>query len=496
MKRINFIYIATILLLQLTLLNSCLKKELSDYDHGAVPELLLESGLEDKYLLNVGDELKLVSDLSKEGVNPADYTFKWSYYPKDSNTEVIPIEVGTTESLNLKSDMATGLYFLVLEVTNKQSGVKYFRKMDLIVKRLTSEGWLLLTHKSDETNLSIVTPDEYVLKDFLVHSSEYPMREKPLEIICMNDWDGIVQPLAIRTAAPQIYFIDHNTMEVKSNANDAFTGTTNAKFDFFGSDMWYGLYYLRDTDGNFYTAPRGVGENDNFPYGFSNALLGNHVLAPMMIPTSSSYPIQALFYDQENKKLVYHPTSSPEIESFQPAGVNVAFDMNNFDENVIYAANGASGSSYIVGEKNGKYTLYEMRLDNGLSEYPAVSKVNLIAPNGKQLTHFALSGKNPLLYFIAGNQLYVYKMNDQQYAPLYTFPAGEEVAALKMLKEPIVPPTIPFAENRLGIATNSGTEGVFYTFDLSPTGVLKTGSFNSRIGDFSPIVDIVYKESK
>lgn len=484
--------------LYVLLLSGCLKKELSDYDPNAVAELNLSANLADKYILNIDEHLKLKAELGKEGLNPSDYSFQWYYYLDEPNTVATPIMLSSTAELDLLGDMATGNYKLFVEVTDKRTDVRYFKEMRLNVRRRTSEGWLLLTYKNNLTNMSIISSEGNIYKDFLEPNTEVPLVGKPLELLVMNDWDGKVQPITIRTDQPQIYFLDYNSFKVERTANDAFVAGSAAKFDFFGSDMWYGMYYLRDTEGNIYNTGRGMGENDNFPEGFDDPMLGNYVLAPFLVPSSDSYPIQAMFYDTQSKKFVYQPSYENELKPFQSAGTGAGFDMSDVKDNILYAGLGASGSSYAIGELNGQLSIYEMKLDKGLTTYPAVSKKAFTVPNGQKPTFFACSGKAPLLYFIAGNELYLFKTLENKIYSLYTFPANEKVATLKMFKETIMQTQKdnPAMENRLCIAANSADEGIFYTFDLSPTGSLKEGTYVSRIAGFAPIMDIAYKELK
>lgn len=488
--------ISSAFILLTLLLSGCLKKELGNYNPDAVANLNLGSNLADKYILNVEERLKLKADLGKDGLNPTDYTLQWYYYAVDDKNTAKPLVVSNTVELDLLGEMATGNYYLFVEATDRRTNIKYSKKMLLNVRRKTSEGWLLLTHKNNVTNMSIVTSEGNVYKDFMVSNPELAIKGKPLALQVMNDWDTQVQPITIRTDEPQIYFLDYDLFNVKRTANDAFAAGSTAKFDFFGSDMWYQMYYLRDTDGNMYATNRGMGEDDNFPEGFDDAMLGNYVIAPFSIPSSRSYPIQALFYDTEGKKFVYQPSFAAEFKPFQAAGVGAGFDMSNIQDNILFGGLGSAGASYAIGESNGKFNIYEMKLDEGLTIYPAISKKEFKAPNGQKPTAFAFSGNAPLIYFIAGNDLYLYKFAENKYFHLYTFPADEKVASMKMFKETIMmtQKDNPALENRIVVATNSSDQGIFYTFDLSPVGSVKEGTYVSRLTGFAPIVDIAYKE--
>jgi hypothetical protein len=129
-----------------------------------------------------------------------------------------------------------------------------------------------------------------------------------------------------------------------------------------------------------------------------------------------------------------------------------------------------------------------------LDSDPATSKAPLLIPNGEDPYLFTLSGKLPLLYYMAGNNLYLYKITEKTSVLLYSFPTDETITALEMIRERI--PTNPLADTRIGIASNDSNGGIFYIFDLSPTGALQGGTYTSRIDGFDPIVDIAYKENR
>jgi hypothetical protein len=95
---------------------------------------------------------------------------------------------------------------------------------------------------------------------------------------------------------------------------------------------------------------------------------------------------------------------------------------------------------------------------------------------------------------MAGNNLYLYKITEKTSVLLYSFPTDETITALEMIRERI--PTNPLADTRIGIASNDSNGGIFYIFDLSPTGALQGGTYTSRIDGFDPIVDIAYKENR
>lgn len=485
--------------LLLVVLSSCIKQNLGDYKPDSVNSLNIDGNLKDAYLVNVDDVLKLEAN-TKQSTGGGDITYQWYYYSSTNDAGDKRVVVGSSPKLELKIDMKTGSYFLVVESTDTKTGIKGYKKMQLTVKRPTSEGWLLLTWKNSKANLSIVSSNNEVFKDFLRPSTEYPISVKPEKLICINDWDAASQPILITTAKPNIYFLDHNTFEVHNDGPMAFLSALNIKVTNFGSDLYNNAFYMWDDNGLIYTLARPRSGSIDFLSGFDQALPGNYRASKWVIPGPPTAPIPAIFYDEAGKRFVYHDPSRKDIRPFTTKPFGAPFDLNNFTDEIKFAGNGSDNRSYVIGKNiAGEYSLYTMDFNKALDVYPAfaIDKLNLI-DNGAPV-FFTVSGKLSLLYYIANNGLYVYKMGEKKTQLLYPFPADEQVSALSMLRGSDwfqATPERPFIDNRLGIATNKSGVGVFYTFDLTATGAIRLGTYSTRNDGFEPIVDIAYKMMK
>lgn len=486
-------------------LSSCIKTYFGDYDYDLVPDIQFDDQLSDSYLLNVDDSLQFVVDMASLGVAEEDFSYRWYYYAENTATDgVTPIvEVGASPELNLIGNMATGAYFFIFEAIDNETSLVYYKRMTLNVQRFTSEGWLILTSSGvGEANLSIVTSQDVVYRDFFPLSTTMPMVGNPLEILVVNSPQDGQQPIAIRTDAPQFYFLNRETYEIQTTANGLFAGGSSAQFDFFASDWWAATFYLRDTEGNFYWTSN---VDDLLLPEFSGVMGGGYRLAPLAMPTSSSYPIHAMFYDEGNRQFVYQSTYVNNIIpfQFQPEQIPVdpAFDIYNFTDRILFGGPGTEAVQYIVGiDEANNYTLYGFSIDYYTALiYPGVSTAPIVSPSQDELRFFSLSGIRSLLYYMAGNDLYMYRMGEQDHILLYSFPEEERVVACEVFRQPVLVSDneyFPTMENRICVATNSNGEGFFYTFDLSPTGIIATGTYTDRYDGFPPIIDIAYKMLK
>lgn len=484
----------SIAMLLLLVLTSCLKQNLGDFAPDKVNDLTISGDLKDTYMVNVGDVLKLDAKVEQSQGNGS-LTYQWYYYSTGDNA--VRVVVSNTAQLDLKIEMATGSYILVAESTDTKTGVKAYKKMALKVKRFTSEGWLILTWKDNKANMSIVSSDNDVLRNFLIPSTEYPINSKPQKLFCVNHWDNTIQPIAILTAQPKLFFLDRNTFEVHNDETTAFSGGGSPIITNFGTDMYFNSYYMWDIEGQVYQS--NGGEDANYPSGFDQSMSGNYKASKFVLDVASGYPAPAVFYDEEAKRFLYQGYGGNELLSFNTKPVDAPFNVSNFTDEIKFAALGASEQTYIVGKSAlGQYNLYTLALSKATDIYPASSVVKLTIPNNGNPSFYAVSGKLPLLYYIVDNSLYLYKMGEKTTIKLYTFPAEETVAAFQMFRETLTlnEASNPLINNRLVVAVNNGSEGIFYTFDLSATGALKTGRYATRNDGFDPIIDIAYKMLK
>lgn len=486
--------------LLLLLLSSCVKDQLKSYNPNAFNDLVIEKNFEDSYLVNVDDVLKFEARVTQgKELNPPNLKYQWSYYSAASLATDTPVVVATTAKLDLEMKMATGEYFLALEATDTLTGVKAFEKIKLTVKRLTSEGWLMLTWKENQANLSIVSSANEVYKNFLKPSADYPITSRPEQLFCVADWEAGVQPIIIKTGKPDLLFLDHDKFEIAYSAKELFSSPPGAELTHFATDKYFQTYYLWDEDGLLYQTSRGASSDPNFPKGFTLPLGGNYKASNILMPTVSFFPVPIVVYDELGQRFQYQPYGENKLVNFPPTPVNAKFDLNHFTDKIVFNDADAGEMTYFVAKNSeGTYFVHTLGLEGIPDIDPTLFRDTLHLLGGPNPDMFALSGKMPLLYFIAGNTLYLHKITENKTIKLYDFPANEKPAALKMFRESITQTEAqnPAVNNRLAIAVNDAAGGIFYTFNLMATGELKNGKYATRNDGFDFIVDIAYKELK
>lgn len=472
--------------------SSCLKKSTDTYDFDKINNVSIDSTYKDSYVVNVGDIFSIEGKATASKPT-SKLSYQWYYYTATDSAKV----VGNSPKLDLPIEMPTGVYTLVFKVTDDASQTSTFKQINLTVKELTSEGWLILTNDQNGPNFSIVSSEGDIYKNFLKPSDQFKNIGTALNFEVFNNaYATNIQPITLTTTS-DLYFIDHTDFKINSTANDAFKVVTNKEIIRYGSDEYSMGYYMIDSDGKVYYS-KATGQADkNFPANFDQPCAGTYKATDIILTSLNSNPVSAIFYDELGKQFMYQRVNTTTLTAFPAAPSDAPFSMSNFTDKILYGAIGDNSQTYVVGKTNsGIFNLYTMGLADPLKTYPARAKVQLDIPSGSVATLFAVSPKLPLLYYISGQSLYVYKMGEKKSTLLYTFPPSETPSDLKMLRgnQLITEAVLPTLNNRIAVSTNENGEGIFYTFDITPTGNIKNAKYTDRITGFAPIVKIQYKQ--
>lgn len=490
-----------IVLLGLTA-SSCLKSKDEDYDPTRINDVSIRTTFESEYTLNVGDTLRLKADVDQTKPT-AQLAYKWYYYSK-ATSSAPRVEIGNQAELDYPIiTMPQGVYVLTVEVKDMASGVSTFKSTGLTIKRSTSEGWLMLTNTQGKPNFSIVTPQNELYRNVLMPSAEYPNLGTPEKLFVLNTPEANVQPIAFRTS-DNMYFINHDTFEINNTIADAFLSPAGSRIMSFFGDLYAQNYFTIDERGKVYWLRRGLpaNVNKNFPTGFSVPLGGSYEAAQTILPSSSSNPVQAFFFDRAGKRFVCQPAATASRDNMFPvrtlanAGLDkTKWDTDNFTDEMVFGGHGNSALNYIVGKNVSGYTLYTLNdIVYGAVVYPAVTEPQKLTALGQNsdIHLFAFSGKLPLFYYIDGQSLYLYNISERKSTLLYSFPEAEKPVDMKMLRE-TMGVTLPLANSQFAVAVNRGAEGILYTFNISNTGMLEGNSYFKRYEGIPFIVSLSYK---
>jgi hypothetical protein len=445
--------------------------------------------------------------------------------------------VGTAKNLRTKIVLPPNLYKLVVKVTDRTTGVSFYKFYSLNVDTSPwgGEGWVVLQDQPAAAgcDISVITTRDGVTRG-TVYSNVYfgangyklPVGTNKVNVINYS------APLRIQKVS---FFYPNGGLQVRStDFLDSSTHTTwylvapsvnnlqvNGMVN--GGNYEYQInndqFYYRRVNALTIVAP---------PIKFGAPVLGTWTLSPFVLNNSSSEQYFTL-YDKTNKCfLLYNgetstliPTNRPDVANshFVPyAGTAAAlhpttgsgFDLNNIGRNLVYAENvqpHSSATNYNCFFRNtaGDSTwLYQFPVALAYANNFAAGRFLLTSaklPGINTATLFAcptfltLPGK---FYYVNSNQIYtatVATLAASTATVGYTFPAGTVIKAMKTFKAGYV--TAPATDGKVLVAatdeTASGGGHKVYFLNISATGDINATPANVYTG-FDKIVDISFKK--
>lgn len=132
-----------------------------NYDYIKLNEATI-GGIAEDYVVNRFANLKIEPDLTfsqKEGEN-----FRYLWYLFQNTSEKIDT-LGYSRNLDAKVSVLPGDYALMFKVFDTEMGVYYYKRTDITVKDVLSEGILILGSVDDSVNISMVNTEGVVSKN-------------------------------------------------------------------------------------------------------------------------------------------------------------------------------------------------------------------------------------------------------------------------------------------------------------------------------------------
>ncbi|NLR82168.1 PKD-like family lipoprotein [Chitinophaga eiseniae] len=460
-------------------LMSCYKDK-GNYNYLPLKNIQIDSLVNLKKLFM--DSLVINPVVKVDKGSEADLDFQWSMYPTTESMEQLPdqpVVIGTGKNLRIQLNQAVRQYpyVVVFRVMDKATGVSSYRKFQVMIGSPFSSGWLVLNDKNNVSDVDIITPQDTVLRDIYQRVNGKPMAGKAHHINLLGAYTG-TDELFIET--------DNNLLQVR---NPEFELLQEAKSMFFALPTTlhpqfmtindYATQRYLVNDGKVYAAST----LNNGKYGLP--LIGDYEAAPFITSEGS-----ACIYDRKNGRFLRLPSlsNSVTLETFVDQKPDAVFDVNNVKGELRYMERGPDLAYHFFRMADGSMMLYG--LDTYSNEYPGALKQSVASPEMRQATAFATSGVLPLVYFAAGNSLYLYDVQANSARKLYTFPgAGVSVSVIRMLKN-----WFSDDDNSLiAVGVNDGTKGSVYYFKLAGTGEFAGGTYKQKFDGFGRISDIIYK---
>ncbi|SMO76903.1 PKD-like family protein [Solitalea koreensis] len=557
MKQVNKILTIFLNTIFATAILTGCSKDLGNYDYQDINTLKISTDMTsvdpnifvtaDSINLTQNDSLKVKLKIEQSLGSAENFKYQWILTQADA-TGANPVKhiIDSTAALATKISLTPNLYRLVAMVTDKNTGVSYYKKFALNVNAAPwgNEGWLILQAQPDGSDISVITS-----RDGASHGKVYPDVYS-----IMNDHKlpkgtnkvNIVNYTASLRAQKISFFYPNGGMQVRSidyadslNAENWFATPVPINFQSNSSALGQWEYLINNGQLSFRSV--NVSSLKTPPINFQPPFLGTYTLSPFVL--SAPADAYVLCYDNANRCFVQfnvstgalYPVTSDIVKGHFPLTTATTadldpttgkgFDLNNKTgllQNLVYAENAqplttanpfwycffrndAGDVTYLVQVQH-KTTAADNKFTTGRyllnqATCPGINSATMFACP----THLAMT--SGAFYYVNGSNIYTCK---PRYAPGTTtaavglsFPAGTIIKAMKTFNSGYLAANIPSATEGkvLVVATDetaSGGGNKVYFFNLNATtgDIMGTPTSPADVyTGFDKITDIAFKKA-
>lgn len=419
------------------------------------------------------------------------YSYKWTVWTQMDTTL---ITISHQQALDTVVSVVPGIYYLQYTVTDQTTGISYFKLVNLTVQGSFSEGWLVSNNKAGKGYLSVIRADDSVFYSPFEDANHQTFDGSAIAAYTsVTSFFGVNEITYITDKG--LFTFDPNTFEITGTNSTLLSSPTS-----FGASAYqaYDGYYLEQFLFNGKGDVMG-GSSDNFAgaAAFSERLSGDYYAFPFLFNLGAGYV--HVFYDNKNKRFMTSALLSHDVSATSGKGTN--FTMNNVGKTMIAADNAVGGEYYCVMSDDAGYYLYSVKT---ASPYAAIAQPMLNCPDIASATSFATSSLVRLLYYAAGNKIYVYDVLANTARLVYTFPSNYKISCMKMFKPPYravqTAPADDLFNLRLVVGTDNGsgtsTNGEIYYLDLSQVGDVLNNTYSKVFKGFGQIAHLNYRNSQ
>jgi hypothetical protein len=464
-------------------LNSCYKDK-GNYTYSDINQITIKTSA-DNYNVVLPDSLKIDLLLEQTIPDAAGLSFQWVLFPQTS-APLTRRTLDTTQNLRAKITEEPGSYLLDVFVKDRKTGVEFQKRFGISIFSAFSEGWVVLEEKSNGCDLSMITPADVVFRN--IYSDANKGQLLPAGTFRLPD-------IKTNRNVQSVYIISPNDVTQVHFSNFLKIAGFN---DFFWQAPTPAApqHYFLNGDDEMMLNNGKPHTRSLITTGVNKLTLspeGNYYMAPYEIYTSSS---NYVLFDTIARKFFKINMSSVTLIPFAAWDGVSAFDVNNIDKRFIYAEQNTGAQFNAIFKHLNNDSLYAYVINPTLAQ-PGVNKYEgLTAPGLASAKLFVMSKALPHLYYASGNQVYKLDLPAKTATPIYTFPAGTEIRAMKMY---LNRKTSSDANNNklIGIATwENGTEGKVYYFPIAATGNFTGNTYSKVYSGFGKINDITFKSQK
>lgn len=471
-----------ILAITAALLAGCYKDK-GNYEYNDINEVVLKTD-RDTVTVILPAPLKVKLNLEQTIPGTEGFTFEWVLYPTGT-TPTTRRTLGNTQNLEATITELPGTYYLMIYAKDLTTGVEYQKRLYVSVLTAYSEGWLVVEENNGTCDLSMITPADTIFRNIYSQANKgdkLPAGTRRIPEIKTNRGE---QKIFILSPADMI----------QVNYSDL------VKISDFGGFFWQAPaaptpqeYFVNGDDE--------VMLNNGQPYGRS---LINSGVTKLNLPPDGKYymapfetysgTIGYMLYDTISQSFFKLDLNTMNLVPFTTPTTAQAFYLNNIGKKLIYAGINTSTQYNAIFKNNNNDSLFAY-VFNPTSATPAVNRYDGLDAPGLLKAHlFVGAGKLPHLYYAFNNAIYKLDIQAKIAAPVYSFPAGTEITAMKMYRN-FKSSTDVNNNNLIAVATYENGNGNVYYFPLAGTGNFVNNTWSKVFTGFNKINEITFKSLK
>jgi hypothetical protein len=438
------------------------------------------------------DTLRVNATITETKPQGHPFSYSWQVWPNIGEGEMQ--EISKEKNLKVKILLAPNSYRYRFIVKDEVTGISYIKHGFLDVTSPFEEGWVVTHNSNGKGHLGFIrTIDDKV---FL----------SPIEDVNQKTYDeGVAAYTAGWIFNPDyfqiIYLTKSGAYRLDAQSFGQVTDNKNLFFDggemTFGSGAAYGYdgrggRQVIFNGGNLYAANANDFFNGfNFSEKFSSRLSGDYEAFPFLFKLGAIGTTTA-FYDNKNRtfKLIDETLAVTEFTS--------GSGLTGIGKKMVAADMGPAQELFCVlrDESTGKFHLFTF--SGVASSYSSSVNMNqemLNCPEIDNATSFTTSRTAKVIYYSAGNNVYLYDANANAAKIVYSFPAGHIIKDLEMLKETYkqVEYSSALHNKRLAAGVDNGTNGEVYFLDLNSMGEVINNTYSKKFTGFGQIVHLNVK---
>lgn len=458
-------------------------RDKGNYEYSDINKITITSAIT-SYSVMIPDSLKIDVTITQTLPAAEGLSFQWVLFPNTA-APLTRRTIGTTQNLRAALTEDPGSYLLDFFVKDNKTGVEIQKRFNVTILTALSEGWVVVEEKGGSCDLSMITPTDVIFRD--VYSQINGGQHLPIGTFRIPE-------IKVNRNIQSVYIMSPSDMIFTNFANFLKVSEFNSFFFQVPNPPQPQEYFMNSDEETLLNNGKPYSRNLNGVGTIKLSLppVGNYYMAPFeLYSIITSY----MWYDTIGQRFWRQDPNNFSLFGFA-ADPSDPFDMNNIGKRIIYAETNTSNTYFAIFKNNNDDSLFAYNFKvGGTGRSPVAVYAGLVAPGLMTAKKFVMSKTLPFLYYVNGNIIYKLDIPAKTAAPIYTFPAGTEIKAMKMYLNRKT--SDPNNNKLIAVATvEGGNQGKVYYFPIAATGNFTGDTYSKVFTGFGKINEITFKSLK